>query len=796
MTVLETIPVAVEVAFGVRPGTVPDPGDWVDITDDVDVTARSSGVTADSGRDNPRTGITPGRLTLTLENSDGRYNPRNVLGPYYGDLVNGTPIRVTVPAPVTGCADIEVTFEGRADATSWIPSLELVDGSTSASVDFLGVQNGTPGAPTTAPTTGWSAPIPLGASLPVDVYGFYEDGSGDAVTVVSKYQVDVGACSYECYLWMDIGSTSDVGTVDVWVSGDGTTWEALTTSAATTVTSPGPSTTVSRWQGWIDSGWPQTITSRRPTVRITAHDLFGLMAQGESPTSAWDAYLSSYTPAPSHWWRPGPTGWIDAVTGLTMRHTGLLEQPGTGNDPIIAGEPQPYGQAEATGYGICQHASARLDTGTEQTTILTRFQLATVAQRTVAGLAEAVTIIDQTETAGYSPFRVTVSTGSIEILAIDADGLRQAYTADPNPTVRLMDGRPHTLLVDVPAGSGTIRAWLDGRAVTMTYSTSASSYTLDPGDVLVGYAGPAVSAKRPYQGYIDPLVVWRDHGGTTDELEALAVAAHNASTVAQAGLRLDERVTALVDAFGFGAHLGDLDVSGIVTQQAYEQDDPVALLQTIEDTEQGRIWVDRDGELRFSARGWAWTDTVSTAVQLTLSDDPVLIEAGDAEEMLEDGTEVVDDPRNIVNVAAVTSANGREQVVEDAASIAMFGRRNAVRLTGLLHPSDRQSRSIAEWLILSRATPQIQAPSVSFRVEDNPETLAPIAATIEEGSLVRIIKETDAETLDLYAHVIGMRQEWTYTGWTVTLTLDATRTGYSFFEWGSSNWGGSDGWAF
>lgn len=130
MTELETVPMTVEVAFGVRPGTVPAPADWVDVTDDVDVTARSAGVVADSGRDNPRAGITPGRLALTLENPDGRYNPRNVSGPYYGDLLNGTPIRVTTGGTGDGLT-IDTAVAGPDE-----PS--VVSGPARGSIDVFG----------------------------------------------------------------------------------------------------------------------------------------------------------------------------------------------------------------------------------------------------------------------------------------------------------------------------------------------------------------------------------------------------------------------------------------------------------------------------------------------------------------------------------------------------------------------------------------------------------------------------------------------------------------------------------
>jgi acetyl esterase/lipase len=646
--VLSPVDVAVEFAFGYGPGGTPAPGDWVDVTDYVDLTASSPGVRCASGRTNPRQGIRPGTLDFVLDNRDGRFNPRYTSGPYYGELRNGTPVRVTT------------TYD----------------------------------------------------------------------------------------------STTDVV-----------------------------------WRGFVDSGWPQTITSRYPTVTITAHDVLGLMAQGEAPRSAFDAFLKDYSP--DHVWKPGPTGWIDAVTGITMRHTGQLEQA-TGGESIIPGEPAPYGQDDATGYGICEDVAARLDSGADAITILTRVKFPTVAERTVGGLAEAITVIDQAEAGGFSPVRVTVLTESIEILAIDADGLRQAYTTAPNPAVRLMDGAPHTIMVHIPAGSGTILAWIDGRAVEMTYSTSASAYSLVPGDVYVGYAGPAVSSKRPYQGYIDPLVIWRDYVGNVTQL---ATAAHTAASAGWAGQRLDERITSILEGMDIYDYFGAFDTSGIVARQSYRQDGPLRLLQAIEDTEQGRVWVDRDGLLRFSARGWAWDDTVSNTVQVEFSDDPTLLDAG-AQEMLEGGTVITDDPLNIVNVASVTSENGRPQTVNDPASIALYGRRNTLTLTGLLHSTDSQSRAVAEWLLLSQADPQIQARQVSFRVEDNPTVLAPIAAAIQEGWLVRIVKSTTAETLDMQAHVIGVAHDFRFTGWTVTLTLDATRTGYSFFKWGTSNWGGSAGWAF
>jgi hypothetical protein len=363
-------------------------------------------------------------------------------------------------------------------------------------------------------------------------------------------------------------------------------------------------------------------------------------------------------------------------------------------------------------------------------------------------------------------------------------------TPDLQPIVDSYDSTPL-------ATGGRIRVWVNGTELSgfgqVTFTTTALG-TIAPLRLGASTDYYGFNAAPRYVGAIDHLMVWHNHPGTDTDLDEQAAMLADAGRVAWVGDTMDDRLSRIVEAMGLGPHIGTLDPSSITTLQGYRQAAPLELLQTIEHTEQGRVWVDRDGELRLSRRSWSWNDERSTTVQVTFSDDPDLIAAG-AQEMLEQGTVITDDPFDIVNEAAVNSTNGRQQIVKDATSIETFGRRNAVQLSNLLHSSDRQSRSIAEWIVESQGTPQIKARQVAFRVEDNPAVLAPLAQQIEEGWLVRIVKTTDTDPLDLYAHVIGLRHEWSYTGWTVTLTLDSTRTGRTFFTWDDSTWD-SDGWAF
>lgn len=69
-------------------------GGWVNITPYVryEQRVRITRGRSDEGRDTER-----GTCQLTLDNTDGRFSPRNPLGAYYGQIGRNTPLRVSVP---------------------------------------------------------------------------------------------------------------------------------------------------------------------------------------------------------------------------------------------------------------------------------------------------------------------------------------------------------------------------------------------------------------------------------------------------------------------------------------------------------------------------------------------------------------------------------------------------------------------------------------------------------------------------------------------------------------------------
>lgn len=83
---------------------------WVDITERV---FTRDDVTITYGRADEASRPDPAELSLTLNNRDGVFSPRNPRSPYFGLLGRNTPIRVTVPGP-TSHLDLQGDRFGRA----------------------------------------------------------------------------------------------------------------------------------------------------------------------------------------------------------------------------------------------------------------------------------------------------------------------------------------------------------------------------------------------------------------------------------------------------------------------------------------------------------------------------------------------------------------------------------------------------------------------------------------------------------------------------------------------------------
>lgn len=94
-------------------------GIWTNVTTDV---RESAPITIDRGAADEATSSDPSKCTLTLNNRDGRYSPRNPVSPYYGLIGRNTPIRVSVQGPESYLA-----LEGNTSSYARTPDAAALD---------------------------------------------------------------------------------------------------------------------------------------------------------------------------------------------------------------------------------------------------------------------------------------------------------------------------------------------------------------------------------------------------------------------------------------------------------------------------------------------------------------------------------------------------------------------------------------------------------------------------------------------------------------------------------------------
>lgn len=546
-------------------------------------------------------------------------------------------------------------------------------------------------------------------------------------------------------------------------------------------------TTETVWRGYVDA-WPQVDRQTEKTVEVECFDMFGLIAQGSAPETAWDAEVLSLATQPDRWFKCGQTGWIEKKTGNQWKHTGGLKKL----DAVIDGADGAWGQDDPDGYGDVDELL--LDPASGRLVVSMWFDVSLDGSSSVALLSqsgsETFAFIDPLEPQLRILFDGSTADMQMTFSEVELVGRTHLMFAIEVPSTSRSWWTPdQDIYVGPPLSGQFADAWINGHRASFSASADVTLFSTPSAPMRLG--GGEDPGLTNYSGVIDEVLIWQDHPDSFTDLGTIAAQLYSAGSSPWANQRLDERLTDLTTALGVVNAVGALDVSGIVTQQSYTADAPLDLLQKVEDTEQGRVWIDRLGDIRFSQRSWAWDDTVSNTVQYTFSDDPAQIAGGDFQ-ILAEGFKLTRDTREVTNVAKVNSTFGRQQTVQDDASITARGIRNPYTLSGLLHPSDRQSLSIAEWTILSRSQPQTKLTELTVSVSRNSTLYASFAQTIEEGYLV----EVNREGVQYFCHVTGVKHRVTEAGWLVTLSLDSTRTGYSFFKWGTSTWGGSAGWAF
>lgn len=564
-----------------------------------------------------------------------------------------------------------------------------------------------------------------------------------------------------------------------------------------------------RWSGFVSSGFAEPLQRYLPLMHIEAHCVLGVAAQGDSDwpdlfTGTIEAFDAGRMLS---WWSGGATDWNDRVTGRGGRWTAVPTQtrspiPGAGDVWVSEYNTDSDGNhlpPDGVGRG-----------GSLWPAVPSGATMLSVLWDTDERSASGAYVVREVDPRGVQFYVI----GSwVRIVVPNADGdlwwLQPYLGAVGGPAWETFTVGLHHLLVWVPDGTlGSApfpRVWLDGQELSVGgIGTDLGAYApaveprgpLNTGAEMVFGGDPDGSEPYWRTGGIVETAVWDQVTAVGPALTDFARQLWAATTRKQQ--TMDARLRDVMRIAQLDQHVSGLEVdaSAITTLQELAATRPTDQLQQIEDTEQGRVYVDGLGRLCFAARSWPDTHPVSMTPQLIVTDDPALLAAFPAlaVEPLEAGTEIGLDPLALTNKAVVNSTNGRQQTASNPASIAALGVRNPISLTNLLHATDAQSRSIAEWLVYAYSDPQVVR-RIGFRVEDKPDVLTSFAAKVQEGWMIRIAVTTPAGPLDFLTHVIGIAHEWSLRGWHIWLDLDASRANTTFGKWDSAKWD-TDTWGF
>jgi hypothetical protein len=569
------------------------------------------------------------------------------------------------------------------------------------------------------------------------------------------------------------------------------------------------------FQGFIDGGWPQDYATTQSLVPIEAIDALGYLAQTEPEADIYAEAVLADSATLVAWWPFGYTLQQPVERTTSARGT-LVSASFSGTEPHVVGS----ADAQVISFD---------DLGAQfHTTVTSLFppNLATTAGSIefwvrLEADANAVTVPIYIETTGAATasdelirHRIYIggvgsstALGSIYMNVATATGSSSYFSewrrggdesGGTDASAYFGDGQPHHVVI---ASSGSVNGadwavYVDGtqwhRPVGASSSFTVQNFLSANTSPTVAYVG---RDPRVFSNYEGQLIGSVSHLAFYNaKLTREQARAHwLAGSVGRIGDTLDERVAFLADRAGW-SKVGTLDASPRRVAEAWiggEADDALKGLQEVETTEQGRVWCDRQGDLRFSARSWPTTDTASTIVQAEFTDD------GTQLPYLADSAVITEDDRQVVNLATVTTALGTVSTERNAASIAEIGKRS--KSLTLISAEQKDADGIAQAVVYFGSEAQLRVERISFNPEQRPDELWPLVQTLDEGQLVRVVRNPPAgDTIDLRAHVIGLEHAYQDHEWRTTLVLDGTRADRSWFTWGTSTWGNTsgEGWAF
>jgi len=337
----------------------------------------------------------------------------------------------------------------------------------------------------------------------------------------------------------------------------------------------------------------------------------------------------------------------------------------------------------------------------------------------------------------------------------------------------LTDARPHHIVITSTGGDPTI--YVDG-------ATISASETVTGGTGFAGVAGitrvqPYVAAGDPGDPLVQDVAAWNValSPAQVAEFYALGVGSIVETTTGRAGRILED--------VGWPSAFRDLtgEPRGTCSWVPFNGAQAMNLLRAVEATEQGRLFVSKDGAVTLHHRYYTTEETRGSTIQATFSDD-----GSDIAYSVGGYDQDVDDVLNAVTVSLVSGSSSEST---NSSSITTYGRKSETINT--LLPNLDLALNMAQGVVLQRKDVLTRIRPVEPAIELTAANWATVLG-LEIGDRIRL-EMTPSRTGS------QLQQSATVEGVSIEANVSHTRVSFeaspipsvTWFTVGSSTLGGS-----
>lgn len=759
-------------------------GTWRDISaylEHLEVTRGSTRV------ESPIIRYEAGTCVLKLNNSDRRFDPTNLTGPY--TIPSGTPGSgvqqaisnktltyghgVTVSVPSTDPEVVEASLRSSSWFASWNTSYNVGKPAGVVSGDILvafqsgdwGTANqmGTPtGGATWLPLTSRSQgdytlhtkvwwKVATASDVAATQYGFTQGTDSDGITIICAVKDASGTPVFDSTnnngtAFFDTPGITPAGTADYELryvagtgAGSGVVWD------------------------WSGTNGPYVEQHDRQddqftTVSLASKSLSGLasvtggtLVKPMRPVrvrAIWDAPGTNTNLADNPGFETNTTGWA-VGTGTTLTRVNSPTPPSGGGSWI--GQLTKSGAAPSNIHLIeCQSFTGATGTSGQHVYVSAWVRIPAASLPKVLSVAIAGT--------GVTPAFVT----PVDSTTFGSDVWQRIELAT-------------VLTADV--GNVQIQFWADG-----THATSAVVAYVD--DVHV-----EISQHDLFTGYADSWnIAWTGPNSSTvevpctDAFKIFSNVERTAVAPVGAGEASGTRIGRILNGISWPSGKRSIATGNVNVQATTLDGNVMDELQLVADTEMGEFYMDGSGNAVFRNRAAITTDSRSMTSQATFGDaDP---------EFRYSDLSFSNDDTQLTNRVIITRVGGSAQQVDDSASQAEFLVR-AFERTDLIMVDDVSALNYAQYLLSLSAQPELRFTDLEIHPMRDEMILFPQILNRQIGDRITIRRRPPGGgTIEQDCFIRGMTHEASPAGpWVSKWTLQSTAAGGSFFIIGHSTLG-------